>query len=190
MSTIRNCRGVALLEFAVVIPLVFLLFFGAIETSRGIAANNEGVQLARETAVAVFHECKDKNITDETDYTKEQAEACLRSQLDDIHRSFAAKRPRSAIVATIYQNGPGGAEVFAGPITACVDSTDAGAPFDCTSISTRFPVARAKRELASLLKLTKWTVVVETFLKTDSVIESALNPLKLEERMYYAPAVM
>src|SRR4051812_1505566 len=46
-NLIRDCRGVAAVEFAVIVPLMLTLFFGMVEFSNGVAADRKISLVAR-----------------------------------------------------------------------------------------------------------------------------------------------
>jgi Flp pilus assembly protein TadG len=43
----RDCRGIAATEFAVIVPLMLVLFFGTVELSTGVAVNRKVTVMAR-----------------------------------------------------------------------------------------------------------------------------------------------
>ncbi len=181
--------GVALLELAIIVPVMFLLFAATVELSRGMGARNQGELFAQETAVALFHECKDYDTSDAIPLTDAEVNACLAAEIEAIHWAFKRENPSSAVIATIYRNGAGGVEMFGAPSKSCFTGTGGYSSFDCAAVNSRFTAARASNELGALLAVTGWAVVVETFVKTDGVIESVLRPLALENAVYYSVAV-
>jgi Flp pilus assembly protein TadG len=46
-SFLKDCRGIAAVEFAFIVPLMLVLFFGAVEFSQGIGANRKVTIMAR-----------------------------------------------------------------------------------------------------------------------------------------------
>ena len=47
---VRNCEGVAAIEFALILPLMFMLFVGAVEFSQALTVDRRVTQIASSTA--------------------------------------------------------------------------------------------------------------------------------------------
>ncbi len=187
-SRVESARGAAVAELALVFPLIFFLFAAAFESGRGLAMRNQVELLSQQLSTAVFHECKDKDLTDGNSYTADEAKKCLPRELEALHASFRSANPRSAAIATLYRKGPAGLEILAGPERSC--DASASADFHCDQFVSRFTLARAQAELQPLADLTGWVVVVETFLEPDGSVERLLYPLGLENVTYYSVSVL
>ena len=186
MNFVSHEKGVALLEFSIILPILSLFFFGAFEMSRGIYLNNLGVEFGQDVATALFHECKDKDLSDTYHYTTKAATDCLQEELPVLYQAFRKQQPRSAVIATIYRAGSTGIEMFAGPIRACESST---LDFSCDSIQSQFPLNRAQQEFSKTLAKTGWLVLVETYVKTDGSLERLLPIFNRETQTYYSATV-
>ena len=44
---VRDCRGIAAVEFAVIVPLMLTMFFGTLEFSSGVAVDRKMTLVAR-----------------------------------------------------------------------------------------------------------------------------------------------
>ena len=47
LALFNDCRGVAAVEFAMVLPLMLVLFFGTLEFSAGVAVDRKVTMMAR-----------------------------------------------------------------------------------------------------------------------------------------------
>jgi Flp pilus assembly protein TadG len=50
VSLILDCRGIAAIEFAVIVPLMLVMFFGTVEFSSGVAVDRKVTLIARTTS--------------------------------------------------------------------------------------------------------------------------------------------
>lgn len=186
----RDELGVALLEFLIVFPVLIMLLFGAIEVSHGLAVANESLVSAREIATALFHECKDKDLTDSVTLSPQSAARCLAMEVATIHKAIQRTTPHSAVIATIFRNNGGATEILAGPFRSCPPSLTQSPAFECSQLQTQFPLDRANQQFGALLQTTGWAVLVETYVEKSGTLERVLMPMFLEGENYYSAAIL
>lgn len=132
-------RGVAIIELAIVLPMLILLFFGAIELVRALQMQERMTVLTKEAANIMFRDCLE---LDEPALTQAAgADACMNKALADIDNASRFVMPGALWILSLYDKD----SATPGNLKARVSS--AGAPasrFDTNPVPNGLLLSQGK----------------------------------------------
>lgn len=100
ISLDRLERGAALIELAIVLPFLFVLFFGATELVRYIGTYQRLSVLSKEAANLVFREC--------IELDDDNARDCLQRVRNTMNGTQSSVLPNTTFILTILREPPSG----------------------------------------------------------------------------------
>lgn len=149
--------GSVLLEFALVLPIIFMLLVGSIEFSRGLRAREMMAALGREASSHAFRECAAETQARICTNTLSTADACLmriRSHVLGLGRITLGDTQTLRITMSTYAYNPNTSSVVALGISRAADGTPD---------PTEFSEARLQRDFLPLIQSHKVLAIAEVW---------------------------
>ena len=165
----NSSQGASLVEFAMVLPLLFTIIFGGIEVTRVLQSWQKMSNLAKESSNLAFRSC----------YLSTNIQDCLENAYSKIDQLKDQILPGSTIIISMYKynNSSGRAEVLGNyPTTG---STTLG--------NTKYTPTLVKSQLSTVYTNKQKIVISEIYYRyppISLIFNSMLNKVIYEESIY------
>ena len=191
-----DARGVALLELALVTPLLLLLFVGTLEYSRVIRTKQAVGSFTRELSKTVARQCRSEiEGYDEENAAESNAllSACLGQYSGSAVIRIGAETLKVDVLASVYKWKVSDASVIAagfstGPMN-CPVSIAGALTIECSSRASKLDAATVSARHGTALSSAGDLVFIETYLAFEPMAGNALASVGLRLPEVYTVGV-
>jgi hypothetical protein len=171
----KSCRGVALVELALAVPVMITLVFVALQLSHSLRYSEVLSTASREAANAAFRDCASSN----------NAGACLSGPLGQVNSFLAGLLPEADVIISVYAMDAAGSVTRLGFTGASDNGARLQTPHRHFS---RYSAAAVQAGISALRPDNRPVVISEVFYNFDPMVNTplaGLNIMELYEKTIY-----
>ena len=187
-----SSKGAALLEFALVLPLLLLLFIGVFYYGQAIRISEASQFASREAGNLASRLCREEINSHDIStplYGASPVQLCADAVKGQIEAVVSAVHPGVKVILRFYKFDSGVVNLIAQTETSCPKLLGNGGQFDCAALGSRFNAARMQEEFIDEIGTVGSLITAEVFIEIDTPFNDKIPFLGLPLNVIYSAGI-